>query len=97
MPDRRVSYGRLTNRLLPDPCTLSSRKAAGILPGAFVSHYFMTLHRRYSPAVSTEDAELLIDISVHSGIKEDSFPRKDTFASRFSELMMPLVVAVRKA
>jgi hypothetical protein len=97
MPGHRVPYGRLTIRLLPSRALFPPVKAPGILPGAFVSHYFMTLHRRYSPAVSTEDAELLIDISVHSGIKEDSFPRKDTFASRFSELMMPLVVAVRKA
>jgi hypothetical protein len=72
-------------------------KTPAILPGVFVSRYFMTLHRRSPPAASTEDAKLFIDISVHNGIKEDSFPQENAFASRFSELIMPLVVAVRKA
>jgi hypothetical protein len=51
-----VSYGRLTNRLPPNPCTLSPRKAPAILPRAFVSRYFMALHRRCPSAASTEDA-----------------------------------------
>jgi hypothetical protein len=72
-------------------------EARTIVLGAFVSHYFMTLHRRYPPVPSTEEAKLFVDISVHNGIKEDSFLQENAFASLFSELIMPLVVAVRKA